>query len=263
MDSDGLERLRRWRDEQRGVPRAFARLGARLAGVRRGSTTVELPLSAELLLPDGRPTGSVTAMLADLGLTTSVVASLPDLRGVTTISMSVDHLRLPPARGTLSITCQAAPYRDGGVTHCRGEIRTAAGEPVALVSGWFLPVPAGEVDRIGVVHEQPAASLADLLQVPLSADFTLTARDGLSNALGTLHGAVGALAASLAAEHALGAAMRPRTSSFAYLRPTPRHGSVRVTGTVVRQGRRTAATGATVTGPDGRPVLQAALVLAD
>lgn len=263
VERDGLERLRRWRDEQRGVPRAFDRLGAVLIDVQPGSTTVRLPITAELLHADGTASGAVTAMLADLGLTTSVVASLPDLRGVTTASMSVDHLRLPPASGALLVTCRTAPYSGGGVTYCRGEIHTEQGDPVAHIAGWFLPVPAGEVDRIGVVDEQPGTSLAALLQVPLGERFTLTARDGLSNALGTLHGAIGALAASLAAEQALAVPMRPRTSTFSYLRPTPRHGSVEVVGSVLRQGRRTASAGADVTGPDGRLVLRASLLLSE
>jgi len=93
---DGVERLRRWGDEQRGVPPAVGRVGAALEAVRTGTTTVALPLTAELLMPGGAVTGSVTSLLADIGLTTSVVSSLPDLRGVTTISMTVDHHAAPP-----------------------------------------------------------------------------------------------------------------------------------------------------------------------
>ena len=117
MSGDGLERLRRWRDEDRGVPPAFGRLGARLEQAAACTTSVRLPLTPELLLPDGRPSGAVTSLLADFALTTSVIASLPDLRGVTTISMAVDHHGLPPTTGAMTSTCTASPY-DGEAGSC-------------------------------------------------------------------------------------------------------------------------------------------------
>ena len=130
------------------------------------------------------------------------------------------------------------------------------------MSGWFLAAPAEAVaaERVGLVQEPPAQHLHDLLQVAGGPSFALHARDALSNALGTLHGAVGAAAAHLAAETALSPGLRPLTSSFTYLRPTPRDGSVDVRGEVVRQGRRTGLADATLTGPDGRTVLRAAVV---
>ncbi len=263
MAEDGQERLRRWQTEGRGVPAAFSRLGARFDDVRAGSTTVRLPLTRELLLA-GRPTGAVTAMLADFGLTTSVVASLPDLRGVTTVSMTVDHLALPPTSGALVARCQAAPYVDGGPQHCRGELRSEDGRVVASVSGWFLPTeaPPGDAQRIVESNEPAADSLDGLLGVAPGADFSLHARDALSNALGTLHGGIGALAASLAAQAVLVDGMRPLTSAFTYLRPTPRDGTVQVTGTLERQGRRTGTASAQVRAPDGKVVLRAAVVAA-
>src|SRR5687767_5458543 len=107
---DGVERLRRWTDEQRGVPPAFGRMRASFDAVEQGSTTVRLPLEPELLLPDGAASGAVTAMLTDFGLASSVISSLPDLRGVTTVALTVDHLALPPTSGALVATCMAAPY---------------------------------------------------------------------------------------------------------------------------------------------------------
>ena len=263
MGDDGIERLRRWSDEQRGVPPAFGRLGARLDDVVACSTAVRLPLTPELLLPDGSPTAGVTSLAADFALTTSVIASLPDLRGVTTVSMTVDHLRPPPTSGALVSRCTAAPYEDGRPQHASGELLDDTGRPVAQVSGWFLAAPADAVhtERRGLVEEPPAAHLLDLLDTTPGAEFDLQARDALSNALGTLHGGIGALAAQLAAEAAAEPGLRALTSTFAYLRPTPRDGSVRVTGRVVRQGRRTALSTSQVAGADGRTVLQATLVL--
>ena len=270
VTDDGLERLRRWREQDRGVPPAFGRVGARLERVERGSTTVRLPLDVELRLPGGAATAAVTCLAADFGLTTSVIASLPDLRGVTTISMTVDHLALPPRDGALLARSTATPYADGGPQHAAGTLHDEQGRQVAAMSGWFLPAPAEAVsaERVGLVREPPAAHLLDLLQVQAGPSFTLHARDALSNALGTLHGGVGAMAGLLAAEAALppataatAASVRPLTATFTYLRPTPRDGSVAVTGTVVRSGRRTAASASTLTGPDGRVVLQTALVL--
>lgn len=268
MTDDGLERLRRWRDEDRGVPPAFGRLGARLDETDRGATVVRLPLRDELRLPDGSPSAAVAALLADFGLTTSVISSLPDLRGVTTVSMTVDHLALPPTSGSLVSRCTAEPYDGGRPQHAAGGLFDDTGRRIATMSGWCLAAPAEAVsaERIGLVQEPAAAHLLDLLGPGTGggASFSLHVRDALSNALGTLHGGIGALASSLAAEAALApgltAALRPLTTSFTYLRPTPRDGSVAVTGEVVRQGRRTAAATASLVGPDGKLVLQTTLV---
>ena len=263
MTEDGLERLRRWREEQRGVPPAFGRLGARLeevAGAR--ATVVRLPLTPELLLPDGTPTAAATCVLADFALTTPVIASLPDLRGVTTVAMTVDHLAPPPATGSLVSRCTATAYDDGRPQHAVGGLWDDTGRQVAAVSGWFLAAEAEQAsaDRVGRVTEPPAAHLRDLLAVGDGPQFELHVREALSNALGSLHGAVGAAAAELAAEAALAPGLRPLTSTFTYLRPAPRHGVVTVTGSVQRQGRRTGLASAVLAGPDGRPVLQAQLV---
>ncbi len=260
---DGLERLRRWRDEHRGVPPAFGRLGARLEDAAPCTTSVRLPLTPELRLPDGRPSAAVTSLLADFALTTSVIASLPDLRGVTTVALTVDHLGLPPPTGSLVSRCTASATTGGRPQHAAGTLHDDAGRQVAAVAGWFLAAPAeaAAVERVGLVQEPAAADLLDLLGVPDAASFDLSARDALSNALGTLHGGIGAVAATLAAEAALGSPLRPLTSTFAFLRPTPRHGTVTVEGAVVRSGRRTGAASATVTGPDGRAVLTSTLVV--
>lgn len=262
MVDDGLERLRRWRDEQRGVPPAVGRLGAELVSVAPGATRVCLPLVPELLLPDGVPSGAVTALLADIALTTSVIASLPDLRGVTTISVTVDHHGLPPAAGAMTSTCTASPYDGEGPQHAAGVLHDDTGRLVATVSGWFLAAPAEAlaVDRVGLVLEPAADHLLDLLRVDDGPAFDLVARDALSNALGSLHGGIGALATQLAATAALSAGAVPLSSAFSYLRPTPRDGAVRVEGQVVRQGRRTGVAGSTMVGPDGRAVVTSTLV---
>jgi uncharacterized protein (TIGR00369 family) len=258
---DGLERLRRWTDEHRGVPPAFGRMRCSFDGVAACTTAVRLPLVPELLLPDGSPTGAVTAMLADFGLASSVIASLPDLRGVTTVSFTVEHLAPPPADGALVATCTATPYDGGRPQHSRGEVRDDGGRLVAHVAGWLMPTPAepSGVERRGLVEEPPSAHLLDLLGVDDPAGFALVARDALSNAIGSLHGGVGALACSLAAQAVL-PGLRPLTSSFAFLRPTPREGSVTVTGTVVRQGRRTGAATAQVVDGQDRLLVSARLV---
>ena len=260
---DGLERLRRWRDEDRGVPPAFGRLGARLEDAGPCTTAVRLPLTPELLLPDGRPSGAVTSLLADFALTTSVIASLPDLRGVTTVSLTVDHLALPPTSGSLVSRCTSTAYADGRPQHAAGALHDDREQQVAAVSGWFLAAPAeaASAERVGLAAEPVAAHLLELLGVPPGPRFELAARDALSNALGTLHGGIGALAAQLAAQAALDSDLRPLVSTFAYLRPTPRDGTVTVEGAVVRSGRRTGAASSTVTGPDGRTVLTAGLVV--
>ena len=261
--ADGLERLRRWRDEDRGVPPAFSRLGAELVERAPCRTAVRLPLSDELRGPDDTPTGAVTCLLADFGLTTSVIASLPDLSGVTTVALTVDHLEPAPVSGALVARCTATPWTGGGPQHASGTVTDEAGRAVAAVSGWFLAAPADavHVERVGRVHEPVASDLLDLLGIGPGASFALHARDALSNALGTLHGGVGALASQLAAEAALRPGPPPRSSRFTFLRPTPRDGSVTVTGSVVRRGRRTGVAEAGVTGPDGRLVLTAGLVV--
>ena len=245
------------------MPPAFGRLGARLEDVGPCTTAVRLPLTPELLLPDGRPSGAVTSLVADFALTTSVIASLPDLRGVTTVTLTVDHLALPPTAGSLVSRCTATAYADGRPQHAAGTLHDDTGRQVASVSGWFFAAPAeaASAERVGLVLEPAAAHLLDLLGVPAGARFELGARDALSNALGTLHGGIGALAAQVAAEAALANDLRPLTSTFAYLRPTPRDGTVTVDGAVVRSGRRTGAASATVTGPDGRTVLTSTLVV--
>lgn len=260
--TDGVERLRRWHDERRGVPPAIGRVGLVLTSVARGSTTVRLPLSDELLLPSGAATGAVTSLLADMGLTTAVVSSLPDLRGVTTISMTVDHHALPPAAGALVGTCTAAAYVEGRPQHASGALHDDTGRLVATVSGWFLATPAEAVaaDRIGLVQERPARNVVDLLATTGGPDFPLVARDALSNALGSLHGGIGALATHLAAAAALDPELAPLTSAFSFLRPTPRDGTVLVCGRAVRQGRRTAMASSTLTDSAGRDLVTATLV---
>ena len=260
--SDGVERLRRWHDEHRGIPPAIGRVGLVLESVARGATTARLPLTAELLLPTGEPTGAVTSLLADMGLTTAVVSSLPDLRGVTTISMTVDHHTRPPAAGVLVATCTAAAYAEGRPQHASGALHDGSGRLVATVSGWFLATPAEAVaaDRIGLVTEPPARDLVDLLATTGGPDFPLVARDALSNALGSLHGGIGALATHLAAAAALDPELAPLTSAFSYLRPTPRDGTVRASGKAVRQGRRTAMATSSLTAAGGRELVTATLV---
>ncbi len=245
------------------MPPAFGRLGARLEDTGPCTTAVHLPLTPELLLPDGRSSGAVTSLLADFALTTSVIASLPDLRGVTTVALTVEHLGLPPTSGSLMSRCTATAYADGRPQHAAGALHDDTGRQVAAVSGWFLAAPAeaASADRVGLVREPAAAHLLDLLDVPAGPSFELSARDALSNALGTLHGGIGALAAQLAAQAALATDLRPLTSTFTYLRPTPRDGTVTVEGAVVRSGRRTGAASATVAGPDGRTVLTSSLVV--
>jgi len=135
---------------------------------------------------------------------------------------------------------------------------------VATVSGWFLAAPADAVavDRVGLALEPAATDLHALLQVGGGSTFDLVARDALSNALGSLHGGIGALATHLAAAAALDPGATPLTSTYAYLRPTPRDGSVRVTGTAVRSGRRTALATSEITSPEGRQLVTATLVAA-
>lgn len=246
------------------MPPAVGRLGAQLTRVAYGATNVRLPLTPELLLPAGSPTGAVTSLLADIGLTTSVIASLPDLRGVTTIAMTVDHHGLPPESGALLSTCTARPYAEGRPQHASGAVHDEGGRLVATVSGWFLAAPADAVaaDRVGLVTEPSAAHLLDLLQVSAGPAFTLHARDALSNALGSLHGGVGALAAQLVAAAALGADWLPMATTFTYLRPTPRDGAVRAEGSVVRQGRRTALATSSITDASDRLLVTATLVAA-
>lgn len=242
------------------MPPAFGRLGAELVELAPAASTVRLPLTPELLLPDGAPTAGSVALSADFGLTTAVVASLPDLRGVTTVSMVVDHLALPPASGSLTVRCRAAPFAEGRPQHCSGAIHDDAGRPIALASGWFLATTtsADEVDRVGLVHEDPAPDgVLGLLGIQPGPQFDLQARDAVSNALGTLHGGVGALACTLAAEQVLDAGMRALSTCFAFLRPTPRGGGVHVRAEVVRAGRRTASATTAMTGPQGRLLLQA------
>ena len=262
MIDDGVERLRRWREEDRGVPRAVGRLGATLTSVAPRTTTVRLALTPELLLPSGSPTSAVSSLVADIGLTTSVIASLPDLGGVTTISMTVDHLCVPPVTGALISQCTADPHHGGRPQHAAGTLHDDAGRLVASASGWFLAVPAEDRadEQVGLAVETPAQHLLDLLRVPAGPVFDLHARDALSNAIGSLYGGIGALAAQLAAAAALDPGTPPLTSTFTYLRPTPRDSSVRVVGSTVRQGRRTAVACSTLTAPDGRTLVTSTLV---
>jgi acyl-coenzyme A thioesterase PaaI-like protein len=259
--ADGVERLRRWAEEHRGVPPAFGRVRASLQTIAVGATAVRLPLVPELLLPDGAATGAVTAMLGDFGLATAVISSLPDLRGATTVALTVDHLARPPVSGALVATCTATPYAGGAPQHASGEVRDDGGRLLTRLSGWLMATPAepAGMERIGLVEEPPAAHLLDLLRVPTGSSFDLVGRDALSNAIGSLHGGIAALACSLAAEAAL-PEQRPLTAGFTFLRPTPREGSVAVRADVLRQGRRTGVVQVTVVGGDGRHLVQAQVV---
>lgn len=266
--ADGVERLLRWRDEQRGVPPAVGRLRAHLDVVEPATTTVRLPLHPELLLPGGAAGAGVQSLLADIGLTTAVVASLPHALAVTTVSMTVDHLAPTPTQGSLVVVSSAAAYEDGRPQHATGVVHDGTGHQVAAVSGWFVPalVQAHASERFGLVRETAAADLLDLLGVTdLAAGgsaFGLVAREALSNVAGTLHGGIGALVCDVAAEAAFSPDGRLLTSAFSYLRPTPRGGAVAVRADVVRRGRRTGTAQCSVVGADGRLALRATVVAA-
>ena len=251
---DGVERLRRWTDEVRGVPPLFGRVGASLDRVGVGDVLVRLPVTPELLLPGGVPTSALTALLADQALATSVIASLPDLRGVATVSATVDAIALPPASGALLAHCTAGPYAGGGLQHSSGTVHDDTGRLVARVAGWLLPTPADPagIDRVGLVREPAATDVAAFLGVELGPSFALTARDALSNALGSLHGGTVALAVSLAAEAAV-PELGLRSTALSFLRPGPREGTVQVAAEVVRRGRTTALVDVRVT--DGERLL--------
>jgi uncharacterized protein (TIGR00369 family) len=266
-DDDGVARLLRWRDEQRGVPPAVGRMRAHFDAVAAGTTTVRLPLHPELLLPGGAPATGVQSLVADIGLTTAVVASLPHALAVTTVSMTVDHLAPTPRTGSLIAVCTAAAYQDGRPQHAHGVVSDGLGQQVAAVSGWFLPavVQAHAAERVGLVSEPPSAHLHDLLgltDLEVTGSFGFVAREALSNIAGTLHGGVGALACDTAAQAAFAPEGRLLTSAFSYLRPTPRGGAVSVRADVVRRGRRTATAQSAVVGADGRLALQATVVAA-
>lgn len=240
-----------------------------LVSAELARTTVRMPLDRELLLPGGRPSAAVGPMLADVGLTTSVVASLPSGQAVTTISMTVDHLAPVPAEGALVATCRAQPYAGDAAQHAAGELRDETGRLVAAVSGWFLPVglPHEGAARLGLTSEPTATDLLAVLGVELqeqqdALSFVLHARDALGNVSGSLHGGVGALTSSLAAEAALGPGARLLTSTYAYLRPIARDTDVAVSARVLRRGRRTASVEAVLTPGDGREALRAAVVAA-
>jgi acyl-coenzyme A thioesterase PaaI-like protein len=176
---------------------------------------------------------------------------------------------LPPTSGDLVARCTASPYESpyepGRPQHASGTVHDGSGRAVAQLSGWFLTTPTdpAAAERVGLVQEPPAAHLLDLLGVAAGPvpqpTFALAARDALSNALGTLHGAVGALACSLAADAAL-PGTRPLSSTFAYLRPTPREGTVTVSAQVVRRGRRTGAADVAVHDAEGRLLVSAHVV---
>ncbi len=268
MADDGVARLLRWRDEQRGVPPAVGRMRAHVDVVEPGTTTVRLPLHPELLLPGGATAAGVQSLVADIGLTTAVVASLPHALAVTTISMTVDHLAPTPASGSLVAESTASPYVDGRPQHATGAVFDGSGRQVAAVSGWFLPavMQAHAAERVGLVREPPSAHLHELLGFTdlagAARSWDFLAREALSNIAGTLHGGVGALACDTAAQAALAPEGRLLTSAFSYLRPTPRGGQVSVRADVLRRGRRTATAQCTVVGADGRLALQATVVAA-
>ncbi len=125
-----------------------------------------------------------------------------------------------------------------------------------------MPAEDRSGEQIGLAAEPPAKHLLELLQVPGGPVFDLLARDALSNAIGTLYGGIAALAGQLAASAALCPGATPLTSTFTYLRATPRDSIVRVAGSAVRQGRRTAVACSTLTAPDGRTTVTSTLVAA-
>lgn len=261
--NDGVGRLLRWRDDRLGVPPTVARLGVALLDVVPGSTTVRLDLGPEVQPRGGRPGGAVAALLADVGLTTSVVATLPAPQTVTTIGMTVDHLAPTAAGGTLTCVCRAQPYAGGGPQHCAGEVRDGD-RLVAEVSGWFLPsgVP-GELGGTDRPPELPARDLDDLLRLTVASTddgalvLHLHPRPSLTNMAGTLHGGVGALACSYAAQVLLGEGARLLTSSYSYLRPTPPGEQVELRASLVRRGRRTATVAVELGPAGGRTALRA------
>ena len=262
LTAGGVERLQRWQDEG-AMPPAVGRLGIAIERAEPNLTVTRMPVTAELLLPDGTASAALPAMVADVGMATSVVASLPEPRAVTTISMTIDHLAPPPASGSLVATCRARDFAGGEPQHAAGEVRDEEGRLVAAVSGWFLP---GELERPGtrppLPRERSAGDLTALLGVDASAltadrvGFPLAVRDALANSGGVLHGGIGAIGCVLAAEAALGPGTVLLTSSYAYLRPAPGRAVMGVSAEVLRRGRRTASAQALLTAPDGRTALR-------
>jgi acyl-coenzyme A thioesterase PaaI-like protein len=209
------------------VPPAFGRLGARLEHVAPCTTAVRLPLAPELLLPDGRPSGAVTALLADFALTTSVIASLPDLRGVTTVALTVEHLALPPTTGSLVSRCTSTAYGDGRPQHAAGALHDDTGRPLAAVSGWFLAAPAeaASAQRIGLPSEPAAAHLRDLPRRPGRTALRAVGTARPEQRAGDPARRHRRARRAARRRAALGSDLRPLTSTFAFLRPTPRDGT--------------------------------------
>ena len=238
------------------MPPAVGRFGGRLLDVAPGTSTVRVPLTPELLLPDGTTSAAVPALLGDVGLTTAVVSTLPDTRAVTTISMTVDLLTTTPATGSLTAVCRSRPFTGGAPQHATGTLTDADGTAVAEVAGWFLPVEGDRpgLQRRGLTQEPPATDLLALLR--LDGD-VLVARDALGNVAGALHGGVGALAVCLAAERALGPGTRLLSAACSYERPTPRDAEVVLEASVLRRGRRTATVESVLRSDEGKVAVRA------
>lgn len=207
--------------------------------------------------------------------------------GAPTMSYTVDFVApMPPTGSVLRIDRRIAAQASGNAL-ASGLVVDADGTLIASASGWFTvggrggvrsPISLTQTDdtqELGdlppvdnpLVHS-PVARTLGLVVTEASTDrlaFQVTNVTTLLNGNGGLHGGVSAFAMTLAAESMAStsdAVARPMHVDLQYWRPLGTdHRPVSITVDMVRRGKTTATATAVGYTTDGRPGVQATIVL--
>lgn len=123
----------------RDFPPSGRLLGLKMVAVEEGSTTVEMPISDEVLNRGGGVQGGFLASLADAAMGTSLgtLSALDESHA--TIELKMSYLKpatadLGPLRATGRVL-----HRSRRIAHVEGDIRDSSGELVAkATSTWSI-----------------------------------------------------------------------------------------------------------------------------
>jgi acyl-coenzyme A thioesterase PaaI-like protein len=240
-----------------------------LVALDPGHATMAMPVLPCHQLPDGRASRSVSVHLADVALALAVMSTTTAPGFASTVSLSVDHLDDLVLGSQLTLTCAAAPGRPGSPQQAHGRVVDDAGRLVATVAGWFLVQPAtgpvgtqdrttrnsdGLHDLIGLINA------VDVVSGPERTDLSLQVVPRLWNHSQDLQGGIAGVASLAAAELSVGPDQQLLSTLLSYERPAPGEGTVPVTASVVRRGRRTGLVETTVPSRDGRTALSGKVV---
>lgn len=235
---DPLDRLRAVAAGTAHLGPGTSRVGTLVDEVERGRIVARVPA-----LPDAELRGGgALLVLADLALSAAVASALPAGRSVATLTLHASGLGPVPDAGAALVAEGRVAHLDDDSAVSTADVRTADGEPVALLSSRcaLLPVPDafGRDDR---ARDPSPSPFAPLRVVADPECVRAVAAPELANSAGAVQGGVLAALAAHGLDLALGDPPAPTVADLAltYLRAVPADGApVEVAAEVVHRGSR-------------------------